>query len=236
MKKLISYCFGALLICGLCSDPVFAATDKTFGSGSLIIPMDGSTYQPSTDGGIYVAYGLVYRLLANKAADGVTPDPIPVYWIINDQKTSITGADLTISSTTDPVAKEYKVSGQIPISGVGTSISYSGGPFVIDSANAAAAEAIWANGFQNVNLHVAKVPFTAPVQRELFGSPPKIALLNDSESRTGNATKILADYLQAAGILNDTTKCNPLNAPVSGPGCVYDVLTPNEVASRATML
>jgi len=235
VKKLISYCFGAVLICGLCSDPVFAATDKTFGSGSLIIPMDGSTYQPSSDGGIYVAYGLVYRLLANKAADGVTPDPIPVYWIINDQKTSITGADLTISSTTDPVAKEYKVGAQIPISGVGTSISYSGGPFVIDSANAAAAEAIWANGFQNVNLHVAKVPFTAPVQRELFGSPPKIALLNDSESRTGNATKILADYLQAAGIVNDTTKCNPLNAPVSGPGCVYDVLTPNEVAGIKTI-
>ena len=235
LKKLISYSLWALVIGGLCSNPAMASTDKTFGTGSLIIPMDGTTYQPDADGGIYVAYGLVYKLLDHRAADGTTPDPIPVYWIINDQKVSISAADLTISAAVNPVAAEHKASGEIAISGVTTSISYSGGPFVIDSVNAATAKAIWANGFQNVNLHVAKAPFTAKVQRELYGRPPKLALMNDSESRTGNATKILSDYLLAAGIVNDPAKCNPLNAPVSGPDCVYDVLTPNEVGGIKTL-
>lgn len=229
MHKWIRCGLSGLVLCAVSVGPALAATDKTFGAGSLIIPMDGSTYQPGGDGGIYVAYGLVYKLLDHRAADGVTPDPIPVYWIINDQKTSINAADLIVSSTVNPVVKEYTASGEVAISGVTTSISYSGGPFVIDSVNAAAAEAIWATGFQHANLHVAKVPFTAQVQRELYGKPPKLALMNDSESRTGNATKILGDYLTAAGIVNDPTKCNPLNAPVSGPDCVFDVLTPNEV-------
>jgi len=235
LKKLVGYGLWALVICGLCSNSAVASTDKTFGTGSLIIPMDGSTYQPEADGGIYVAFGLVHKLLSRKAADGVTPNPIPVYWIINDQKTSITGTDLTISSTINPVAKEYKVAGEIAIAGVTTSVAYSGGPFVIDSVYAAAAKAIWAAGFQNVNLHVSKAPFTGKVQRELYGSPPKLALMNDTESRTGNATIILDNYLQAAGIVNDPTKCNALYAPFSGPDCIYDVLTPNEVGGIKTL-
>jgi len=229
LKKLISYGLWALVICGLCSNSAVASTDKTFGTGSLIIPMDFSTYQPEADGGIYVSYGLVYKLLDHRAADGVTADPIPVYWIIDDKKVSITAADLTISAAVNPVAKEYTASGEIAIAGVTTSISYSGGPLVIDSVNAATAKAIWAQGYQNVNLHVAKAPFTAKVQRELYGRPPKLALMNDSESRTGNATTILDNYLLAAGIVNDPTKCNALFAPYSGLDCVYDVLTPNEV-------
>ena len=235
MKKLISHGLWALVICGLCSDPAFAGTDKTFGTGSLIIPMDGSTYQPETDGGLYVAYGLIFKLLDHRAADGVTADPIPVYWIINDTKTSITAADLTISAAVNPVAKEYKASGEIAIAGVTTSIAYSGGPFVIDSANAAVAKVIWSGGYQNVNIHVAKAPFTGEVQRELYGKPPKLGLMNDAESRTGNATKILDNYLLAAGIVNDPTNCNPLNAPTSGPDCIYDVLTPNEVGGINTL-
>ncbi len=235
VKQLFSTCVWALFICGLCSNPTLASTDQTFGTGSLIIPMDGNTYQPDTDGGIYEAFGLVYKLLDHRAPDGITPDPIPVYWIIDDKKTSINGTDLTISSTVNPVAKEYKTTGEIAITGVTTSIVYRGGPFVIQSTYAAAAQAIWASGFQDVNLHVAKVPFTAKVQREMFGRPPKIALMNDTESRTGNATKILSDYLLAAGIVNDPAKCNPLNAPFSGTDCVYDVLTPNEVGGIKTI-
>ncbi|MEW6682428.1 MAG: hypothetical protein AB1451_05840 [Nitrospirota bacterium] len=236
------------LLWGGAAIPAHAAIERTFGAGSLIIPMDGDTYQPSADGGVYEAYGFIYKLLDRKAADG-TPDPIPVYWIIDDSKTVITGVDLTISNVaTDPVATEHKALGEIAISGVGTQITYNGGPFVIDSNYAAAAKTIWASGFQDVNLHVAKVPFTGKVQREMFGTPPKIALMNDSESRTGNATKILEGYLKIAGIQNPATDdlgnaCAYTDAsgtyfpadPVVGSHCTYDVLTPNEVGGIQTL-
>ncbi|OGW61900.1 MAG: hypothetical protein A2638_05740 [Nitrospirae bacterium RIFCSPHIGHO2_01_FULL_66_17] len=249
MKTLAKGAVIGLLLWGAAVIPAEAAIERTFGSGSLIIPMDGDAYQPSTDGGVYEAYGFIYKLLDRKQTDsnGVlvlvggepVPDPIPVYWIIDDLKTAITAADLTIShNTTDPVATEYKATGEIaiPVVGanpaVGKQVKYIGGPFVIDSNYAAAAKTIWANGFQDVNLHVAKVPFTGKVQREMFGTPPKIALMNDSESRTGNATKILESYLKIAGIVNPLTDitgkaCD--GTPVSGEGCLYDVLTPNEV-------
>jgi len=103
---------------------------------------------------------------------------------------------------------------------------------VIDSTYATSAKTLWADGFQDVNLHVAKVPFTASVQREMFGVPPKLALMNDSEARTGNATKILESYLKIAGIVNPTADVDgqPCDGtPVSGEGCIYDVLTPYEV-------
>jgi hypothetical protein len=226
------------LALALPADFSLAAVDTTFGAGSLIIPMDGSTYQSSTDGGIYVAYGFVYQLLNRTNADG-TPNPIPVYWIINPKKTSVTGTDLTISSTTvDPVAQQVTAKGNVNIGGVGKVINYSGGPFVVDYHYAAAAQAIWTNGFQNVNLHIAKIPFTASVQRQLYGSPPKIALMNSSESRTGMATSVLQAYLRIAGIVNPATDVNgkPCDTvPVSGTGCIYDVLTPNEVGGIKTL-
>jgi len=225
---------GLLLFCALLGGrEASAAVDQTFGSGSLIIPMDGTVYQPSDDEGIYEAYGLIYQLLNRKAANG-DPDPIPVYWIIDDQKTSIHGVDLLLShNTTNPVAMELKKADQeIAIAGVGSQISYVGGPFVIDSAYAASAKVIWESDFSDVNIHVAKIPFTASVQRELVGVPPKIALMNDKENHSGNATKILESYLKIAQIVNPNTdnNGNPCDGtPVSGEGCVYDVLTPYEV-------
>ena len=211
------------------------AVNRTFGAGSLIIPMDGDVYQLPDDGGVYEAYGFIYKLLGRKDSNG-DPDPIPVYWIIDDTKTSMTATDLTISdAVVNPVVTENTLTGETNITGVSSIIQYTGGPFVIDSYDAAAAKAIWVNGFADVNLHSAKIPFTAPVQREMFGTPPKIALMNDSESRTGNATKILGSYLQIAGIVNDPAKCNTDNAPVSGDGCIYDVLTPNEVGGIQTL-
>jgi len=239
MNRIILSCLSLFLTLELFISPVFAAVDRTFGSGSLIIPMDGSVYQPSGDGGIYESYGFIYKLLSRKSIDGITPDPIPVYWIIDDQKTSITADDLLISHTvTNPVAKEHKAGGEITIAGVGTSIGYSGGPFVIDVSYAPIAKALWADGFQDVNLHVSKVPFTASVQREMFGVPPKLALMNDNEARTGNATKILESYLKIAGIVNPVADVNgnPCDGtPVSGDGCIYDVLTPLEVAGIKTL-
>ena len=250
MKTLAKGAVMGFLLWGAAVMPADAAIERTFGSGSLIIPMDGNAYQPSTDGGVYEAYGFIYKLLDRKQTDASgkvvkdalgnpIPDPIPVYWVIDDLKTVIDGVDLTIShNTTDPVAKEYRVSGEIaiPVVGanpaVGKQVKYIGGPFVIDSNYAAAAQTIWKNGFQDVNLHVAKVPFTGKVQREMFGTPPKIALMNDDESRTGNATKIMGAYLQIAGIVNPPTDINGRacdGTPVSGEGCLYDVLTPYEV-------
>jgi hypothetical protein len=233
IKGLLVSGLSSILAVSLLTGSAFAAVDQSFGTGSLIIPMDGDVYQTPANGGIYVAYGLIYKLLNRKAADGVTADPVPVSWIIDPRKTSASAPDLTVSSTTiDPVVTQSTGTGEIPVSGIGKLIAYKGGPFVIDSHYAAAAKAIWGNGFQNVTLHIAKIPFTASVQRTLFGTPPKIALMNDSEARTGNATKILAEYLQIAGIVNPSTDVNGRacdGQPVSGPGCVYDVLTPNEV-------
>ncbi|MFQ5543046.1 MAG: hypothetical protein ACE5FY_01690 [Nitrospiria bacterium] len=220
------------------SNTVSAAIDKTFGSGSLIIPMDGTIYQNNHDEGIYEAYGLVYQLLNRKAANG-DPDPIPVYWIIDDQKTSIHGVDLLLTHTSiDPVAVELKKADQeISITGVGMQIAYNGGPFVIDQAHAADAKLIWEDNFIDVNMHVAKIPFTASVQRELVGIPPKIALMNNQENRNGNAKKILEGYLKIAQITNPNVDANGNNCdgtPVSGEGCIYDVLTPYEVGGIQT--
>ncbi|NOY53830.1 MAG: PQQ-binding-like beta-propeller repeat protein [Deltaproteobacteria bacterium] len=201
------------------------ADQRTFPAGSLIIPMN-SSYQGATDHGIFEAYGLMYALLDHKDTAG-DPDPIPVFWCINPDKTSITDTDFSISTDTgvDP-ASEYDHAGSTnPINtGIYTNtdgalqIDYFGGPFVIDAAYADAAKTIIDN-WKNVNIHVANAPFTADIGRVLDGVPPKIALLNDTESHTnGNAVTILAGYLEIAGI---------------GSG-VYDVVTPDEVGGIAT--
>src|SRR5437879_11921816 len=105
MKKLMTRSLPLLLALMLPMDFAWAAVDQTFGAGSLIMPRDGDLYQLADDGGIYEAYGFVYKLLNRKSSDG-TPDPIPVSWVINPTKTDVNGTDLTISSTTiNPVAQ-----------------------------------------------------------------------------------------------------------------------------------
>jgi len=93
--------------------PASAARADTFAVGSYIIPMD-TTYQ---DAGMLKAYGLVYNLLRHG---------IPVRWVVNPAK-AYQGVDFTAS------AVDLKTSAQI------ANYGYRGGPFVIDSANAAAA-------------------------------------------------------------------------------------------------
>jgi hypothetical protein len=214
MKRSILFLIAACILC--CLPPGALAAERNFAAGSLIIPM-GSFYQPSADNGILEAYGLAFNLLEN----GVT-----VYWIINEAKTTIGGTDFVIEDLTlvspQTVAKKYNHAGGTVALTFKTGdsyqrISYSGGPWVIDASEAAAAKAIiddtkWAA----VDVHEAQVPFKAPVYREMNGTPPKIALMNNSESDTGNVA-ILESYLRLAGI------CPP----------AYTVLSPNDIRDGA---
>ena len=89
---------------------------EIFAPGTIIIPMD-QTYQ---NNGMFVAYGLVYDLLLNN---------IPVKWAIQTGK-AYNGIDFTAS------AVDYVTSAPI------VAHNYTGGPFIIDSAFAAAAQPI----------------------------------------------------------------------------------------------
>ena len=121
---------GALLAHGAL--PSTAAADtRAFASGSLIIPMDTDT--ATTTGtnhtnfnqnlGMWKAYGLVYKLLQNG---------IPVYWGIKLYPTkSFNDIDFTVTAVTD----------KRTATNLG-SWDYRGGPFIIDSANVAAASPI----------------------------------------------------------------------------------------------
>jgi hypothetical protein len=60
---------------------------------------------------------------------------------------------------------------------------------------------------------VAQVPFKAPVHRELKGTPPIVALMNNTESLTGGNAAILESYLRLAGICD----------------AQYDIVTPNQI-------
>jgi hypothetical protein len=213
-RKILFLILAAWFVC--CLPPGAMAAERNFAAGSLIIPM-GSFYQPSADNGILEAYGLAFNLLEN----GVT-----IYWIINTAKTTIGGTDFVIEDLTlvspQTVAKKYDHAGGTVALTFQTGdsyqkISYSGAPWIIDSTQAAAAKAIindskWAA----VDVHVAQVPFKAPVYREMNGKPPKIALMNNSESDTGNVA-ILESYLRLAGI------CPP----------AYTTLNPNDIRDGA---
>ena len=89
-----------------CSGPVVGP--RAFGDDSLVIPMDecwqpynqsdkepgsvplggaGSVCSSSYTKGVLYAYGLVYYLIQNN---------VPVYWIIDPNKTSVSGVDFTV--------------------------------------------------------------------------------------------------------------------------------------------
>ncbi|MBT7696184.1 MAG: PQQ-binding-like beta-propeller repeat protein [Desulfobacterales bacterium] len=193
------------------------AAEMNFSAGSLIIPMD-SYYQPDTDGGILEAYGLVFYLLKHET-DG--EHDITVYWIINQEKTTIDGTDFVIEDLTedDAITKLYDHDGTTSELTFNTGdnyqkITYSSAPFIIDGIDSETArEIIKQSNWAAVEVHEAQVPFAAPVYREMHGTPPKIALMNNSETHEGGNAAILESYLRLAGICTD----------------VYDVVTPNEI-------
>jgi uncharacterized repeat protein (TIGR01451 family) len=168
-----------------------------FAQGSLIVPMD-TTYQ---DNGMLKAFGLVYDLLRNG---------VPVQWVIREDKAHL-GADFTTT------AIDHRTGAVIPEHG------YRGGPWVIDSKDAAKAIPIidaWQVTNPTVAVHEVAAPFWGDVSRSLIVAPT-IAMHQD-----GNE-KIARSYLQAAGIPDSTL--DP-TWPVTSP----DMLTPAEVAGPTT--
>src|SRR6185369_15138599 len=89
----------ALALCavlGVFSASGVNAANKSFASGTLIIPMDTDTAPGhasyNQNNGMWKAYGLVYRLLQNN---------IPVEWAITTTKISTNDIDFTASSVSD---------------------------------------------------------------------------------------------------------------------------------------
>ncbi|MBC7976271.1 MAG: tandem-95 repeat protein, partial [Myxococcales bacterium] len=152
-----------------------SALTATFAAGSIIIPLD-TTFQ---DSGALRIYGLVYRLLANN---------VPVHWAINPAKAQ-GGTDFTVVAPT--LVRDYETNANI-----GRPIAYRGGPFIIDSADRAAALPIIDEWFlTNVSVvhTVVSGTFTANIERTLTAAP-RIAVLQD-----GFEAIAIAD-LSAAGI------------------------------------
>ena len=125
---------------------------------------------------MWKAYGLVYKLLQNG---------IPVRWGIKESKTAITDVDVSAASVRDKRT--------------GTALGawdYRGGPFIVDSADAAAALPIitawWAANGNQPNVHEALAGFSANVDVTLR-SAPRIA------NEAINAGISIA-YYNAAGI------------------------------------
>jgi hypothetical protein len=185
-----------------------------------------SYYQPGDNGGLLEAYGLVFYLLKHTDADG--EHDIKVYWVINDQKTTIDGIDMRIEDNqASTVVGLYDHAGGTTAfenedfarpGNNAKKISYSGGVFVVEEEDAAAAKAlIDSKDWLKVKVHQALVPFAAPVFREMIGTPPKIALMNNDEDKTKGNAQILEAYLRLAGLCTDT----------------YEVVTPYEIAGIA---
>jgi hypothetical protein len=165
---------------------------------------------------------------------------IGVSWIINDQKASIDGVDLVIEDNTlpreeggveiDKVVKLYDHAGgftdvdfRVDTGDKKTRISYRGSLWVIDvqelddGVEDELYDLIDSDSWDAVNVHVAQVPFAAPVFRDMRGTPPKIALMNNDEDKTKGNAAILESYLRLAGICSNS----------------YEVVTPNEIAGYA---
>lgn len=205
----------ATVLVAMGAAPSALASTRTFAANSIIIPMDfcyqttasttGITGTPaycihSTNAlnageGIFLAYGLVYRLLQNG---------INVYVITDPAKTKIDDPDMTITAASGTPVTYYKRSNQTLTEFFtgNTAITYRGAPFVIDAGDYTRAialiqsNAVFTPTFDNVVLHVAKQSFNAPVSIVLSGAPPRIALNNLG----GAATSVLTGYLTDAGL------------------------------------
>lgn len=194
------------------------AQNRNFDEGSLIVPTDGA-YQSV---GVFQAYGLLYQLLDHG---------VPVYWVIDDQKTwhhancDAAGDECTwdcaeegsgIKCSYPTASPDFFVGADVRWSDVGdapgTTISnhgYRGGPFVVDSADNAAAldiinawndEALWGanpwaerSEFSVVTVHEATASFQGYVSKKLIAAP-SIAVFADGNEKIAN------DYLRNAGI------------------------------------
>ncbi len=243
---------------------------KVFSKGSLIIPMDecyqntpttltNTTYSapyagcPSNGattydaGNVLRAYGLVYQLLRNN---------IPVYWVINPNKTALldtANPDITIALNGAAPVGKYQwgnpgVVGAMPPNNNTFGINYHGGPFVVDGSDAAAASAVMqslkatfgatppstTNGPNLVNVHVSNVAFSATVAKSMSGgfqnsggaTPPPIALLNITGGDNKNSEVVIQGYLVDAGLGPADFAGAGGVATPTGHGKIYDDLYP----------
>ncbi len=183
----------------------------TFGTGSLIIPMDTTAGRTNQNNSMWRAYGLVYQLLLHG---------IPVNWAIKSYK-AYEATDFTCSQTTD-----------VRTAAVYTNPVYDGGPFIIDiKDNTVAAMAIitaWNNGqttnIVQVHQYTGTGTFGAPVFRRLRAAPGIALFANDDPRGTW---QIAATYLSNAGIPDSTGNAT---WPVTSP----DVLTAAQIAGSTT--
>ena len=186
----------ALVATSLLLGATHAAAD-TFAPGSLVIPMD-TDYQ---DTGMLKAYGLIYELLRKG---------VPVRWVIKKGK-AFQAVDFTTT------AKDHKTKVAVPSHG------YRGGPWVVDSADAAKALPVidaWQAANTTVTVHEVTAAFTSDVAKTLVVAP-KVAMHAD-----GNQN-IARSYLMAAGIPDSTLDYTwGANSP--------DLLTPAQVAGPST--
>jgi hypothetical protein len=205
----------AVLVIGAQPCGTLGPTAKTFGSGSLVIPMD-NCYQKrdatgvtggqtvgcntSSDDGVFRAYGLVYFLLKNN---------VPVYWAIDNTKASTTAADMTVTASSGVVTQKMSwADGSFAdVAGLGRTISYIGGPFIVDAADVTSRDVV--SMLQSnpdfaqfkreglVDVHKVLAGFSASQVRPLSGPPPKIAILNIAGPKT--SADVMLKYAQAAG-------------------------------------
>lgn len=208
MKRLFFLSWIVTIAAVLVSLPAMAV-ERNFPAGSWIIPMD-APYQNEVGQGLFEAYGFVYELLAND---------VTVYWMIRDDKTTNDAIDFTIhdAAISPVVALVDHAGGTSPLAGITDTIDYAGGPWVIHADDVAVARAVLANvngAWDSVNVHESKVAFSGNVQQELSGTPPRLALMSDSEDvEQGDAVKIMASYLGLANVCSDA----------------FEIVTPNQI-------
>jgi hypothetical protein len=197
---------------------------RSFAAGSLVIPMD-NCYQrrdasapdqavacnASRDDGVFRAYGLVYFLMKH----GVT-----VYWGIDAAlpKASATAPDVLVPAPPAGTAVAQRMSwsdGSFADLATGASgITYLGGPFLVDAADAArvvamltdpadAAHADFARfrGEATIDVHRVQVGFQAAQVRPLTTTPPKLAILNVTPpAGKKTSSNVMYQYAVAAGL------------------------------------
>lgn len=194
----------ALLAALLFASLSLRADERTFAAGSLLIPMD-SIHQNTNEDGIFLAYGLVYQLLGQG---------IVIYSIVDENKTVVDDPDLIVDTGAIEIASGSGFEPG-PISGV-----YLGGPFMVDSSQAATVLEI-INQTPELNramVHRFTGPVSAPVAETYEVQPKKIALLESFDDDGRSITEdVLVCYLRLAGV-------PPVN---------YDILTASEIAGGA---
>ncbi|MBA3392380.1 MAG: hypothetical protein H0T89_07035 [Deltaproteobacteria bacterium] len=228
------------------------AANRTFDTGTLIIPMDLS-YQ--ADGNLQ-SYGLIYQLLRQG---------VRIYWLIDPDKTyhaapCNTAGDLCawdcavegsgVKCPYPTASPDFTATTKVVWSDAGTAPNtvigthrYRGGPFAIDAADRVRAlpiiaawndKTLWVANpwamrtvFEVVTVHEATAAFSANVVKDMLAAPT-IAVFSD-----GNED-IATGYLRAAGIPQSTgaefpsAKCG---AATCGPGTGNpDMLSPEAVA------